>query len=405
MTIPRDLSNLAPGANTSGVLQTNKGGTGLTTLTAANNALYSTSSSALTAGTLPVAAGGTGATTLTGYVKGSGTSALSSSLTIPTTDLSGSIAVANGGTGASSLTLNNVILGNGASAVQFVAPGTNGNVLTSNGTTWVSSAPAASLIGETNSGSPYKTSLGYRAGPNNTGTWNTFVGNECGYQNTIGVDNTAIGAGALTSNVNGNYNTAIGRLALSSNTGGNNNIAIGNSAGFSLTSGSNTIVIGANAAASSATASNEVTLGDTNIVSTRLRGMVELNAAMFEQATVSATAATGTINFDTRTQSVLYYTSNASGNWTLNIRASSGVSLNTAMTTGQSLTIAFLVTNGATAYYQTALQVDGASVTPKWQGGTAPTAGNASSIDAYVITIIKTASATFTALASQTRFA
>ena len=124
-----------------------------------------------------------------------------------------------------------------------------------------------------------------------------------------------------------------------------------------------------------------------------------------EVATVSATAATGTINFDVRTQSVLYYTSNASANWTLNVRASSTVSLNTMMATGQSVTIAFLVTNGSTAYYQSAFQVDGSSVTPKWQGGTAPSAGNASSIDAYVITMIKTGSATFTALASQTKFA
>lgn len=133
--------------------------------------------------------------------------------------------------------------------------------------------------------------------------------------------------------------------------------------------------------------------------------MVELNAAMFEKATISATAATGTINFDARTQSVLYYTSNASGNWTLNIRAASGVSLDSVMTTGSSITLAFMVTNGATAYYQTAFQVDGSSVTPKWQGGTAPAAGNASSIDAYVITVIKTGTATFTALAAQTAFA
>lgn len=124
-----------------------------------------------------------------------------------------------------------------------------------------------------------------------------------------------------------------------------------------------------------------------------------------EVATVSATAATGTINFDVRTQSVLYYTTNASANWTLNVRASSTVSLDTMMTTGQSVTIAFLVTQGSTAYYQSAFQVDGASVTPKWQGGTAPTSGNASSVDVYSITIIKTGSAAFTAFASQTKFA
>lgn len=127
------------------------------------------------------------------------------------------------------------------------------------------------------------------------------------------------------------------------------------------------------------------------------------NAA--EVATVSATAATGTIAYDITTQSVLYYTSNASANWTVNFRASSGTSLNTALATGQSVTAAFLVTQGATAYYNSAVQVDGSSVTPKWQGGTAPAAGNASGIDAYIYTIIKTGSATFTVLASQTRFA
>jgi len=124
-----------------------------------------------------------------------------------------------------------------------------------------------------------------------------------------------------------------------------------------------------------------------------------------ETVTVSATAATGTINYDITTQSVLYYTSNASGNWTVNFRASSGTSLNTALSVGQSVTAVFMVTQGATAYYNSAVQVDGSSVTPKWQGGTAPTAGNASSIDVYSYTIIKTANATFTVLASQSKFA
>ena len=124
-----------------------------------------------------------------------------------------------------------------------------------------------------------------------------------------------------------------------------------------------------------------------------------------ETVTISATAATGTINYDVSTQSVLYYTSNASANWTTNFRGSSGTSLNTLMSTGQSITVAFLVTQGATAYYNNAFQVDGTSVTPKWQGGTAPSAGNASSIDIYSFTIVKTGSAAFTIFASQTKFA
>jgi len=123
-----------------------------------------------------------------------------------------------------------------------------------------------------------------------------------------------------------------------------------------------------------------------------------------EVTTVSATAATGTINYDVITQSVLFYTSNATGNWTLNIRGSSTVSLNSFMTTGQSISIAFLVTQGATAYYNSALQIDGSSVTAQWQGGTAPTSGNASGVDIYTYTVVKVGSASYNVFASQTQF-
>jgi hypothetical protein len=111
-----------------------------------------------------------------------------------------------------------------------------------------------------------------------------------------------------------------------------------------------------------------------------------------ERTTVSATAATGTVNFDASTQGVLYYTSNASANWTLNIRGTSSATLNSILAVGDSITVAFLVTQGSTAYYQTAFTIDGVSVTPKYTGATAPSAGNASSVDVYTFTIIKTAS-------------
>jgi hypothetical protein len=126
-----------------------------------------------------------------------------------------------------------------------------------------------------------------------------------------------------------------------------------------------------------------------------------------ETVTVSATAATGTIAYDVTTQSVLFYTSNASANWTVNLRASSVTSLNTALATGQSVTVAFLVTQGSTAYFNSAVQVDGTTsgVTTRWQGGTAPSSGNASSVDIYSYTVVKTASATFSVFASQVRFA
>ena len=239
MSIPRNLSFLAEGASATGVLGVTNGGTNLTTFTAANNAIFSTSSSVLTAGTLPVAAGGTGAATLTGVLKGSGTSAF---------------VAATAGT-------------------DYVAPGTATTFTAAQTFSGTSSAIAAIL---------------------------------------------------------------------------------------------------------------------TNIA---------------EPATISATAATGTIAYYPSTQSVLYYTSNASGNWTLNITFSAGTTMNTAMTTGQSMTVVFLVTNGATAYYNNVLQVDGSTVTPKWQSGTAPTAGNASSVDIYTYTIFKTGNAAFTVFASQTKFA
>ena len=123
-----------------------------------------------------------------------------------------------------------------------------------------------------------------------------------------------------------------------------------------------------------------------------------------EGITVSATAATGTINYDVTTQSILYYTTNASANWTVNFRGSSGTTLNTAMATGESVTVVFLVTTGSTAYYNNVVQVDGTTVTAKWQNGAAPTAGNASSVDAYSYTIVKTGSATFTVFASLVQF-
>jgi hypothetical protein len=124
-----------------------------------------------------------------------------------------------------------------------------------------------------------------------------------------------------------------------------------------------------------------------------------------EKVTISATAASGTVAFDILTQSVLYYTSNASGNWTMNFRGDGSTSLNSVMSTGESMTVVFFATQTTVAYYNSAVQVDGSAVTPKWQGGSAPTAGNASGIDVYSYTIIKTGNAAFTVLASQSQFA
>lgn len=120
---------------------------------------------------------------------------------------------------------------------------------------------------------------------------------------------------------------------------------------------------------------------------------------------VSATAATGTINVDAATSGVHYYTSNASGNFTLNFRGSSSVTMNSFLAVGQAVTIVFLNTNGATPYYATAFQVDGSSVTPKWGNGVVPAAGNASAVDAYQFTIVKTAATpTYEVFAGQVKY-
>jgi len=127
--------------------------------------------------------------------------------------------------------------------------------------------------------------------------------------------------------------------------------------------------------------------------------------SLAEKITVEATAATGTKTFDVLTQALLYYTSNASANYTLNVRGDGSTALNTIMDTGESVTIAHMVTQGGTAYYNNVFQVDGSSITPEWQGGEAPTEGNVNSIDVYTYTIIKTANATFKVLGAQTQFA
>jgi hypothetical protein len=121
-----------------------------------------------------------------------------------------------------------------------------------------------------------------------------------------------------------------------------------------------------------------------------------------ERFNVVASAATGTVAIDVMTAGVWYYTSNATGNHTLNFRGNGSNTLDSILTTGDAVTVSWLNTNGATPYYPNVYQVDGTTsgVTVNWSGGTAPSAGNASGIDAYSFTIIKTASATFRILAA-----
>ena len=137
----------------------------------------------------------------------------------------------------------------------------------------------------------------------------------------------------------------------------------------------------------------------TNIDITSLQPL----AYAIETATVVGSGLTGTLTIDAITQSVLYYTGNASANWTVNIRGNSGTTLNSLLSTGQAITVAVFATISTVGYYNNVFQVDGATIVPKWQGS-APTVGNTSSVDAYTYTVLKTGSATYTVFASQTKF-
>ena len=120
--------------------------------------------------------------------------------------------------------------------------------------------------------------------------------------------------------------------------------------------------------------------------------MKEIN--IIEPASITAVAPTATTNFYVNTGAVQYITANNANNWTLNFAFSAGTTLNAAMTTNDSLSCTLVTTNTTTAYYLSAITVDGtgSGVTVKWQGGTAPTSGNASSIDSYTFVLIKTGS-------------
>jgi hypothetical protein len=273
--------------------------------------------------------------------------------------LAGTLNTSSGGTGLTTFTAGDLPYYATGTALSKLGIGTAGQILTSTGT-----APQWSTL----TGVAVTT---FSAGT--TGfTPSVATSGAITLNGTLVVGNGGTGATTLTGVLKGN-----GTSAFTAATAGTDYVAPGTATTFT-------------ALQTFAGTSSNADLKTSNIL---------------EVATVSATAATGTIAYDVTTQSVLYYTTDASGNFTVNFRGSSGTSLDTIMATGESLSATFLVTNGATAYYNSVVQIDGSTVTPKWQGGTAPTSGNASSIDSYTYVIIKTGSATFTVLASVTKFA
>jgi len=265
--------------------------------------------------------------------------------------LAGTLAIANGGTNSTATpTAGTVAYGTGT-AIGYTAAGTSGQVLTSAGAgtpTWTNAA---------------------------TGTVSTVsVVSANGFAGTVA---TATTTPAIT------LSTSI--------TG----VLKGNATAISAATAGTDYAV--------PTTASTWTTTQTFNGSSSVEALKVLNIA--EPANIVAAAPSATTNYYINSGSVQYYTTNAANNFTLNFAFSSGTSLNTAMAVGDSISVSLMVTNGATAYYASAFQVDGTSVTPKWQGGSAPTSGDVSAIDVYNFVITKTASATYTVLASVTKFA
>ena len=317
------------------------------------------------------------------------------------------IAISDGGTGASTAGGALINLGGTTVGIDVFTASTQANARTAIGAgtgtgdgTVTSVSGSGGTTGLTLTGGAITTTgtltLGGTLAVANGGTGQTsytngqlLIGNTSG--STLTKATLTQGSGVTITNGNGTIT-----ISATGSGGSVTSVASGNG----LTGGpiTTTGTLSIDATYANAWTGQQTFTGSTSVLAAKL-----VNA--LEKVTTSATAATGTINYDVTTQSVLYYTSNASANWTVNLRASSGTSLNTAMSTGESVTAAFLVTQGATAYYNNVVQVDASTVgvTTKWQSA-APTAGNASGVDVYTYTIIKTGSAAFTVLASLTPF-
>ena len=317
------------------------------------------------------------------------------------------IAISDGGTGASTAGGALINLGGTTVGIDVFTASTQANARTAIGAgtgtgdgTVTSVSGSGGTTGLTLTGGAITTTgtltLGGTLAVANGGTGQTsytngqlLIGNTSG--STLTKATLTQGSGVTITNGNGTIT-----ISATGSGGSVTSVASGNG----LTGGpiTTTGTLSIDATYANAWTGQQTFTGSTSVLAAKL-----VNA--LEKVTTSATAATGTINYDVTTQSVLYYTSNASANWTVNLRASSGTSLNTAMSTGESVTAAFLVTQGATAYYNNVVQVDASTVgvTTKWQSA-APTAGNASGVDVYTYTVIKTGSAAFTVLASLTPF-
>lgn len=265
-------------------------------------------------------------------------------------DIAGTLPISNGGTGQTTST----------GAFNALAPaqtGNSGKFLTTDGnnTSWTSAVTSVSMTGGT-------TGLAVFGGPITTSGTLTLGG-------TLAASNGGTGSTSITGIVKGN-----GTSPMTNAVAGSDYVSPSVATNFTATqtfSGSNSVF-----------------------------GAIFKNSA----ETVQLLSFAASMTIYTSQGPVVYFTSNATNNWSFDYRFSSTTTLGSAMSVGQSVSIALLVPQGATPCIPVEFYIDGALTIPKWLGGTGPVAGNANSIDMYAINIIRTSTG-FVMLASQLKYA
>lgn len=340
------------------------------------------------------------------------------------------------------------IIGDGSllsnvTAGQFLSNGnSNLGLYTSNGNATFSIAGVSNVVVIANTGmnvAGYVTATGNVTASNvyaNTGIIRAFniQGNTGGFTGNLTAVNIVSNLARGTSNISIFANA--GNIGMSVN--GTANIVTVSTSGMNLTTGSYsgngsglTDLTGANVTGTVANATYAVSAGTANsattatsattagtvttaaqpnitsvgtLTSLNVTGTTTIQQAI-EKVTTNATGSTGTVDFDVLNQAILLKTSNASANFTINIRGNSSTSLDTVMSSNQSMTLAYINTNGATAYIANTIQIDGSNRTVIYSpGSNLSFNGTTNGKDIYTFNIIKTASNVYTIFASRVGF-